>query len=138
MSIGCFKNNHHSDLHYVNAAKCASRTVVGWMVLIGEPKLYTARPDWFPEIPDKRDHAYSEIRRYLSKHKVPNDAKTVFCIKRDPVKRFISCYQNMNWLGHIGSLDKLINNWDELMTTRPVLYTHFKSQTEFYGNDKNK
>lgn len=134
----CFKNLFDEDLHFVHAAKCASRTTLGWMVLMREPNLINSHPEWFNPVPDKRDHAYSEIRRKTRKINLPEDAKIIFCTKRDPVKRFISCFQNMHWLGHIGDVQTLIENWDQLMKDNPVLYTHFRTQTEFYESNKSR
>lgn len=44
----------------------------------------------------------------------------------------------MKWLGEINNLNKLITNWDELMISKPILYTHFRSQTCFYGADRTR
>jgi hypothetical protein len=89
-------------------------------------------------VPNKRDHAYKDIKRRIQKHDFYeteyDTTKITFCIKRDPVKRFISAYQNMRWLGELGnSIEKLINNWDDLLMNRPVLREHFRTQTSCYG-----
>lgn len=135
-----FSNQFDPDLRFVFASKCASRTTIGWMVLMREPHLLENQPDWFRSVPEKKDHAYSQIRKRIEKNEFfeteYNPNKITFCIKRDPVKRFVSAYQNMHWIGEIGNnIEKLISNWDDLLTNRPVLREHFRTQTSYYGTD---
>jgi len=133
-----FTNLFDYDLRYVHAPKCSSRTTLAWMVLMREPHLYENNPNWFMSVPDKRNHAYKDIKRRIQKHDFYetfyDTTKITFCIKRDPVKRFISAYQNMRWLGELGNnIEKIINNWDDLIMNRPVLKEHFRTQTSCYG-----
>ncbi|SVA15459.1 uncharacterized protein METZ01_LOCUS68313 [marine metagenome] len=103
---------------------------------MNEVGLYKRHLDWFPTVPDKEDWSYSEIRRKVIRQKLPNNAVTVFCIKRDPIKRFLSAYKQMYWLKHIKNIETLINEWDFLMEQKPVLKEHFRTQTSFYSSDK--
>jgi len=133
--IKTFKNLFDDNLHYVPAPKVASRTTLGWMMLMREPGLYRHK-DWFPEVPQKQNHAYKQIKRLIkTEHIETSEGKTVFCVKRDPVKRFISAYQNMQWLGHLSSIQNLINEWDVHMTQNKMVKAHFRTQTECYGSD---
>lgn len=132
----CFKNMFNDNLYFVHAAKCGSRTTLGWMVLMNELFLYEEKPHWFMPVPNKKDHAYSDIRRRVKKLSLPDNPEICFCIVRDPVKRFLSAYQNSHFMGYIKSVDQLINDWDNLMIEKPFLFQHFRSQTSFYGSNK--
>lgn len=137
----------YNNVAYYHAPKCGSRTVLGWITLLKEPQLVNGHPGWFRE---SRRGEYSEIRSRInllpgSRHdwpnkKVPKVSSSIrFCIVRDPIERFISCYTNRilfhKALGGEKSISELIDNFDDICENNPALRAHFKPQCFFYGDD---
>ena len=136
------------DILYYHAAKCGSRTILGWNALLVKPNLLHDHPEFFKESNKKE---YGQIRTFMVKHdlsqpywrspeKVPKlEAKIRFCIIRDPVERFISGYTN-RVLYHKNldnketiSLDEFIEKYHTIVNTNMIIDVHFKPQCHFYG-----
>lgn len=136
----------YNDIAYYHAPKCGSRTVLAWIALLKEPQLVISNPTWFGE--SKRGE-YPQIRAKInllpeSRHdwpdkKVPQVGTTRFCIVRDPVERFISCYTNRvlfhKALGGEKTIGDLIDDFDNICAANSALKAHFKPQCFFYGDN---
>lgn len=132
---------------YYHAPKNGSRTMLGWLALTFNPNMYEKHPEYFHP---RKDNVYSALRSAVGKHPLsqhdfaPNsvpmvtDTDYTFCIKRDPVKRFISGYRNRvlfhRELGSTPSISEFIDNFDAYLKYRTIR-VHFMPQVRFFGKD---
>jgi len=79
---------------YACAAKCGSRTVVGWAAAIKNPFIYNDKTNLFDS---NRNDCYKDLREMVFPFTDYNDAlmaSSFFTIIRNPVDRFVSAYMN--------------------------------------------
>lgn len=132
----CFE---HEDVTYVHAPKIGSRSILGWLAILKNPKLYEDHPEYFKEI-NVGDAVYKGIR---SRVDATNSITTpiAFCVTRDPIKRFVSNYKN-RVLTHqkvkpTPTLSEFMDNFDDLFDKNTDIRNHFPTLTHFYGPDRS-
>jgi hypothetical protein len=137
------------QIAYYHAPKNGSRTLLGYLALTKDEKLYEEHPEYFKEV---HDEVYEELRKRSTKFglhdyepkgvpSVENKIRVV--VKRDPVKRFVSGYTNrVLFHGKLGGMKpdftEFVSNFKYFNTKYPDVSTHFKPQVRFFGLDKDK
>lgn len=148
--------NINNKAAYYHAPKCASRTVLGWVILIKHPDLIEKYPEVFEE---NRKEGHNDIELFLNKfaqqsltkiHLTRNWKKEVpvvesdyrFCIIRDPIDRFISAFANRVLFfkkislksGKPFDLETFISKFDYIQENSLDISVHFRPQYYYYGD----
>lgn len=138
-----------NDFAIYDAPKTGGTTLRLWICYAGTGEMMTENP--FPGTEYFKDNrrSYDQLMDWgyelLGGFGNP-DVSTKVCIKRDPVKRFISCYRDKILLEKRCnvSVDDLIDHYDEVVAKVPqymwdmktsYIKFHFDPQTFHFGND---
>lgn len=137
------------QIAYYHAPKNGSRTMLGYLSLVKEPKLFEEYPQYFHPTDDEvysplRERVKRQGKHHYTDFNVPTvESKIRLVIKRDPVKRFISGYTN-RVLHHrklnntTPSISEFIENFEVLRVKYADIETHFRPQVQFFGKDQAK
>lgn len=138
-----------------HGAKCASRSLLGYLVLIDDPGLYEAHPEWFRGVRHSSEGEYGPLRARVAmmapRHDwmgamatVPARGEHRICIVRDPVERFVSGYRNRvlfhgDLKGTHGevppSLEAFVEGFESYCRANRHIWGHFLPQCAFYGSE---
>lgn len=142
---------HSKDnkISYYHAPKNGSRTMLGYLSLIAYPNLIDTNPEFFESSTRGDDGIYPELRKIcsnniitnLSRSNIPRTTSLIrIVIKRDPVDRFISGYNNrvvyFNCLNKKVPFSEFVNNFEYYYKTNDSIKEHFKPQVDFFGFNK--
>jgi len=138
-----------NKISYYHAPKNGSRTMLGYLSLIADPNLFDTKPEYFDESSRGEDGIYPELRRLcdanritgLSRNNIPQTKSLIrIVIKRDPVKRFVSGYNNrvvfFNCLNKRVSFSEFVDNFEYYYRTNDSIKEHFRPQVDFFGFDR--
>lgn len=129
---------------FAHAAKCASRTLIGWAACASNPLLYTEKPYLFTS--SRLGLEYAELKSYIKVIDRKGDyihnglppmiGDFRLAILRDPVKRFVSGFVNRVVFHRkipLMSISAFIEDFDNVSRHSSDIREHFKSQVHFYG-----
>jgi hypothetical protein len=150
-----FFESHDSAVLFGHVPKCASRTVIAWMVLCEYPRLFDIHPEWFRSS-ETRICEYGNFRRLIrhaamagNKHHyddgiLPEMKYPIrMAVVRDPVSRFTSAYRNRvlyhkvvgDSFGDISTLPQFIEKFDDIQKVNTDVKTHFRPMWSFLGRE---
>ena len=136
-------------ISYYHAPKNGSRTMLGYLSLIANPNLIYTNPEYFESSTRGMDGIYPELRNLcktniitgLSRNYIPQTKSLIrIVIKRDPVQRFISGFNNrvvyFNCLNKQISFSEFLDNFEYYYKINDSIMEHFKPQVDFFGFNK--
>lgn len=139
----------NNNFNIYDAPKCGSSTIRAWIYYAGTGDLHLQKiaGDYYTG----GNNETSQLNEWGYKldyfMELPGES---ICIKRDPVSRFISCYQDKvlkeGKLNRI-SIDNLLENFEEIIRSNDhphmsnpkvnFLWYHFAPQAELFGKDQS-
>lgn len=128
----------HKDVEYVHAPKVGSRSIIGWFAILKKPDLHKQHPEWFKPV-DKGVGQYKDIRAMMNVQ-FESESNHRFCVKRDPVKRFISGFKNRVHTHdecEVKDFDEFVDRFEEIYGENKSIWVHFRPQSLFYGSDQS-
>lgn len=138
-----------NDFAIYDAPKTGGTTLRLWICYAGTGELMTESPFAGTKYFKDNRKSYDQLMEWgyelLNGFGNP-DVSTKVCLKRDPVKRFISCYRDKILLEKRCnvSVDDLLDHYDEVVSRVPqymwdmktsYIKFHFDPQTFHFGND---
>jgi len=141
--------SYDNKIAYYHVPKNGSRTMIGYLALVKEPDLFINCPQHFH--PTEHD-GYYELRKrtVIEPPRYPGlygtfpraSSRIRLAVKRDPVARFVSGFNN-RVLHHkkikkdCTDIHEFIEKFDDYWKAEADVKEHFRPQTDFLGTSQN-